>query len=390
MNTPNKNNRKILCVGAGFSGAVIARKFAEDGYTVQVIDERDHVAGNCHTYVDAESGIMVHKYGPHIFHTAQKHVWEYVTGFAKFMPYVNRVKAVVQGNVYSLPINLHTINQFFGKNLSPKAAADYVKSKTVSNSTPPQSFEDQALAFVGPELYRAFFYGYTCKQWGVEPSQLPASILKRLPLRFNYDDNYFNHPYQGIPEHGYTALVEKILDHDNIELCLNTKFEEAGTDFQHIFYSGPIDRYFDFELGRLGYRTLKFEMERSDQDTLGTAVMNYCDQDVPWTRISDHKYFAPWTLDKVKGSLTFREFSSACGPEDTPYYPIHLNDDRQLLETYVARAKEVSNVTFVGRLGTYRYLDMDVTIAEALHVAEESLAALAKGEKPENLYVEIA
>jgi UDP-galactopyranose mutase len=203
--------KRICIVGAGFSGAVIARELAEAGFRCLVIDEREHVAGNCHTERDADTGVMVHKYGPHIFHTDDVDVWDYVRRFGEMVPYVNRVKATVRGAVYSLPINLHTINQFFGETLNPAEAERFLAAKARTDIDAPQNFEEQALRFVGEDLYRAFFHGYTEKQWGVPPTALPAAILQRLPLRFTYDDNYFKHPFQGMPRHGYTAIVDGIL-----------------------------------------------------------------------------------------------------------------------------------------------------------------------------------
>ncbi|RYH11131.1 UDP-galactopyranose mutase [Tropicimonas sp. IMCC6043] len=380
-------DRRIVCVGAGFSGAVIAREFAEAGHRVLVIDERDHVAGNCHTERDAETGIMVHRYGPHIFHTDNREVWDYVNSHATFMPYVNRVKAVSGGRVYSLPINLHTINQLFGTAMNPAEARAFIAERSRQDIAEPQTFEEQALKFVGDEIYKAFFHGYTRKQWGVEPSDLPASILKRLPLRFTYDDNYFNHAFQGIPAEGYTALVASILDHEGIETRLGSRFEDLDEAPLHLFYSGPIDRYFGHRLGRLGYRTLDFkEIRSADDEGIGNAVLNYCDADVPWTRITDHKYFAPWSLDETRGSLQFREYSRACEAGDIPYYPIRLVSDKDLLGRYVALAEAERRVTFVGRLGTYRYLDMDVTIAEAMKAGRAARAALETGDLPRPFY----
>ena len=380
-------DQRVICVGAGLSGAVIARELAEAGLRVLVIDERDHIAGNCHTEVDAGTNIMVHRYGPHIFHTDNREVWDYVNRFATFMPYVNRVKAVAGGQVYSLPINLHTINQLFAATMSPAEARAFIHEKSRQDINEPQSFEEQALKFVGDEIYQAFFAGYTRKQWGVEPRELPASILKRLPLRFTYDDNYFNHAYQGMPAEGYTHLVRGILDHPNIETRLETRFEDLDETPAHVFYSGPIDRFFGHELGRLGYRTLDFEEIRSNDDEgLGNAVLNYCDADVPWTRISDHKYFAPWSMPETRGSLMFREFSRACGENDIPYYPIRLVSDKELLQRYVQLVEATRGVTFVGRLGTYRYLDMDVTIAEALKAGRAAVIAFHEGYPPQPLY----
>ncbi len=363
---------KILCVGAGFSGAVVAREMANAGHDVRVVDQRSHVAGNCHTARDEQSGVMVHEYGPHIFHTDNEAVWDYVGGFGTFMPYTNRVKSITGGQVYSLPINLHTINQFFGKALGPseaKALIDSLADKTIAE---PVSFEDQALKFVGPQLYEAFFRGYTQKQWGRSPKDLPASILKRLPVRFNYDDNYFHHKYQGIPRDGYTRIVENILDHKKIEVELDHSYrpsENAGYD--HVFYSGPLDAYFDYAHGRLGYRTLDFEAFRFEGDFQGNAVINYPDEDVPYTRITEHKHFAPW--EEHDRSLCYREYSRACGPDDIPYYPIRLVESEAALSKYEQSAQREANVTFLGRLGTYRYLDMDVTIAEALSTAKRLL-----------------
>ncbi|SFO79823.1 UDP-galactopyranose mutase [Cohaesibacter marisflavi] len=366
---------RICIVGAGFSGAVIARELADKGYRTLVIDERSHSAGNCHTERDAETGVMVHKYGPHIFHTADEKVWAYINRFGEMMPYVNRVKATVKGKVYSLPINLHTINQFFGKAMSPDEAKAFIVSQARSDIEEPQSFEEQGMKFVGEDLYKAFFDGYTRKQWGVEPSTLPASILKRLPLRFNYDDNYFNHPYQGMPKDGYSKIVDGILAHDNIEVRLDCSYESLEEDFDHVFYTGPLDRYFGYDIGRLSYRTLDFEPIRAEGDFQGTAVMNYPDPEVPFTRISEHKHFAPWEAETFEKTIAFKEFSRNCGENDIPYYPIRRLDDKQLLEAYEERAANEDGVTFVGRLGTYQYLDMDVTIGRALTVAEEFLAS---------------
>ena len=348
----------LLFVGAGFSSAVIGRKVASEGHKVTIVDSRSHVAGNCHSQRDSQTGVMTHVYGPHIFHTDDQEVWDYVNGFVNFMPYTNRVKTTSQGKVYSLPINLHTINQFFDKTLSPDEAKDFMESLGDQSITDPQTFEDQALKFVGKDLYEAFFKGYTMKQWGCHPSELPASILKRLPVRFNYNDNYFFHKFQGMPENGYTELVEKILDHPNITVRLNTLFDRSmSTDFDHVFYSGPLDGYFDYELGRLGYRTLDFEKFTYEGDFQGTAVMNYGDVDVPFTRITEHKHFAPW--EEHEGSVCYKEFSRECGKDDIPYYPIRLVDEKALLSQYVDKANVEKNVTFVGRLGTYRYLDME-------------------------------
>ena len=368
--------QKILVIGAGFSGAVIARELAEAGLFVEVVDARTHVAGNCHTERDASTGVMVHVYGPHIFHTDNERVWSYVQRFDRFMLYVNRVKTVVKGKVYSLPINLHTINQFFGKALRPEEAVALIQEKSDQSILDPKSFEEQALKFVGKELYETFFKGYTIKQWGRKPQDLPASILKRLPLRFNYDDNYFNHRFQGIPEHGYTHVIQGILNHPNIKVTLGQKVSRDDVlkrdDFEHVFYSGPIDEWFGYSQGRLGYRTLDFVREESKGDYQGCAVINYADQDIPFTRISEHKHFTPW--ESHERTVYFKEFSRECTDKDIPYYPIRLVNEEKMLKEYIELTKTETRVTFVGRLGTYRYLDMDVTISEAISTSMEYLS----------------
>jgi UDP-galactopyranose mutase len=370
---------RIAAVGAGLTGAVIARDLAEAGYEVDVFDSRSHIAGNCFTERDGETGVLVHVYGPHIFHTDDEEVWNYVNRYETFLPYKNRVKTTVGGQVYSLPVNLHTINQFFGKTLRPDEAKVFIEAQADTSIADPQTFEEQALRFVGRALYEAFFEGYTRKQWGCSPSDLPASILKRLPVRFNYDDNYFFHKFQGMPENGYTAMVERILDHPGIKLHLGQTFHRGqATDYAHVFYSGPLDGYFDYEDGRLGYRTLDFERFTFQGDYQGCAVMNYGEVSVPYTRITEHKHFAPW--ETHEGSVCYREFARACEPGDTPYYPIRLVEEKALLAHYVEKAKAEAGVTFAGRLGTYRYLDMDVTIREALDTARQFKATADKGE----------
>jgi UDP-galactopyranose mutase len=362
--------------GAGFSGAVIARELADAGHAVTVFDTRDHVAGNCHTQRDADTGVMVHVYGPHIFHTQHEHVWEYINRFGTMRRYNHRVKATSGGRVYSLPINLHTINQFFETTMGPAEARAFVAAKAEPR-TEKVSFEDQALAFVGRELYEAFLAGYTRKQWGADPIHLPASILQRLPVRFTYEDSYFDHPYQAIPEGGYTPIVAAILDHPRIALHLSTPLRRTDP-FDHIVWSGPIDAYFEHDRGHLGYRTLDFERHVHDGDFQGCPVMNYSDAEVPFTRITEHMHFAPWETHAQ--SVTYTEYSRAAGPEDIPYYPIRLVREKAQLIEYVKLARTVQGVTFVGRLGTYRYLDMDVTIKEALHAAAVIARQLEAGE----------
>ncbi len=370
--------KTLLMVGAGLSGAVIGRHLAEAGHGVHIVDSRSHIAGNCHMYRDSDTGVNVHAYGPHIFHTDDDEVWDYVNRYETFRPFKNRVKTTSQGRVFSLPINLHTINQYFGLTLRPDEARAFIESKADTSITDPQTFEDQALRFVGRDLYEAFFKGYTVKQWGCPPTDLPASILKRLPVRFNYDDNYFNHKHQGMPENGYTAMVAAILDHPGITVSLDTPFSRADAGaYDHVFYSGALDGWFDFSLGRLGYRTLDFERFSYDGDYQGCAVMNYGDEETPFTRITEHKHFAPW--ETHQGSVLYREFSRTCGPQDVPYYPVRLVTEKAMLGRYVELAQAETGVTFVGRLGTYRYLDMDVTIREALDCARVAQARFADG-----------
>ncbi|MFZ9076425.1 MAG: UDP-galactopyranose/dTDP-fucopyranose mutase family protein [Ilumatobacteraceae bacterium] len=366
---------RIAVVGAGFSGAVVAREFAESGSHVEVFEVRGHVAGNCHTQRH-DSGVMVHVYGPHIFHTQHEEVWNYVQRFGTFKPYRHRVRAMVGDKAYQMPMNLGLINAFFGTSMDPAQAERFVADRTDSSITNPVSFEEQALTLVGRELYEAFFAGYTRKQWGVDPRELPARILARLPLRFHDDDSYFNHPYQGIPEHGYTPIVEAILDHPNVTVHLSTRCSRAELQsYDHAFWSGPIDAYFNFEHGRLAYRTLDFEPEVVAGDFQGCPVVNYCDAEVPYTRITEHKHFAPW--ETHSSSVIYREFSRLCGDADTPYYPVRLVKEKAQLLEYVRLARAETGVTFLGRLGTYRYLDMDVTIHEALKTARAVQAALA-------------
>jgi UDP-galactopyranose mutase len=307
-------------------------------------------------------------------------VWSYVQQFGKFRPFINRVKTTFQDRVFSLPINLLTINSFFGKSYSPKQAREFIASIGELSQHEALNFEEKAISTIGHALYEAFFYGYTKKQWGVEPRELPASILKRLPVRFDYNDNYYDSKYQGIPVDGYTALVANMLDHDGITVHLASKFSKnTQSNYDHVFYSGSIDSWFNFEFGRLDYRTLDFQLERLDGDFQGVAVMNYGDAEIPWTRISEHKHFAPW--EQHKKTIIYREFSRACTETDIPYYPIRLLKEKVLLQKYVDIASNESGVTFLGRLGTYRYLDMHITIAEALEVAQAFQESIIKKQR---------
>ena len=319
----------FLIVGAGFTGSVIGRELAKAGHKITIIDQRSHIAGNCYTVRDKNTDIMEHVYGPHIFHTSDERVWAYINQHGKFIPYINRVKTTYQDQVYSLPINLHTINQFYKKSFNPDQAKKWIESISNQSIEEPQNFEEQALKFVGKDLYEAFFKGYTKKQWGCDPKELPASILKRLPVRFNYDDNYFSHKYQCIPKDGYTPIIESILTHDSIEVRLNTKFDASMINqFDHVIWTGQLDQWFNFSEGRLGYRTLDFEKHEFSGDYQGVAVMNYGDESIKYTRISEHKHFTPWETHEK--TIYFKEFSRACEKNDIPYYPIRLTTDKKL------------------------------------------------------------
>jgi UDP-galactopyranose mutase len=358
--------KEILVVGAGLSGAVCARLLADEfGAHVRVIDSRKHIAGNCHTARDPKTDVMVHVYGPHIFNTNHEDVWSFVQRFGQWEPFVNRVKASLKTGVYSMPVNLHTINQFFDKNLDPSEAQAFIELLGDKRITTPANFEEQALRMIGNDLYRAFFHGYTKKQWGVDPTELPADILKRLPVRFNYNDNYYNSRYQAMPRNGYTEVVRSILDHPNIEVELGVTFDpEQAPACDHCIYTGPIDRYFNYAHGRLAYRTVTFEAEYGRGDLQGNAVINYPDPEVPFTRIHEHRHFAPW--EKHEQSVRFREYSVETTPELDPYYPKRLAGEVERYESYRQLALSTRRVSFVGRLATFRYLDMDQVIGEAL------------------------
>jgi UDP-galactopyranose mutase len=365
---------QILIIGAGFSGSVLARELADSGCgRCVIIDSREHIAGNCHTSRDSESSVMEHIYGPHIFNTSDEEVWNYVRRFCTMRSFTNRVKASHSKGIFSLPINLHTINQFFGERFSPEEARAFVAEQGDKTIIEPANFEEQALKFLGRELYEAFFLGYTKKQWGCEPTELPASILQRLPVRFNYDDNYYNTRYQGIPEDGYTALIERILDHPNIEVKLNTPWDPAMWDeFDEVFFTGPIDEFYGYRHGRLGYRTVFWEKRTVTGDHQGNPVINYPGMEVPFTRIHEHKHFTPWETHEK--SIVFTEFSKETEAGDIPYYPKRLEADKLLLAKYIDDARQDDGLYFLGRLATYRYMDMDDVIGEALDFSRRYLA----------------
>ncbi len=364
--------KRFLIAGAGFSGCVLADKLVKLlDCSIEIWDERGHIGGNCHTKRDDATGVMVHEYGPHIFNTDRKEIWDYVNSFVEFRPYVHRVKAKFGNKIFSLPVNLQTINQFFGKNFNPAEAREFVNTLGDKSIVSPANFEEQALHFIGRQLYEAFFYGYTKKQWGCEPSELPASILQRIPVRFNYDDNYHPHPYTGIPVDGYTAVMEKMIAHPNITVHLNKKFEpeKDNSEYDHIFFTGPLDAFFKYQFGRLGYRTVSFDKAYADGDYQGATQINYCDENVPYTRITEHKHFTPW--EKHDKTVYFTEYSKETAPGDIPYYPKRLAADKELLKKYRELAEKQQQISFLGRLATYRYMDMHHVIAEAIQLAED-------------------
>jgi len=374
---------RYLIVGAGFSGAVLARELAEQlPCTVDVVDERSHIGGNCHTFRDERTGVMIHSYGPHFFNTDDEKIWDYVRRYGSFRPFVNRVKAVIDRGVFSMPINLQTINQFFGLKMNPQQAASFIAALGDDSIVEPANFEEQALRFMGRELYEAFFKGYTTKQWGCDPRELSPSILKRLPIRFNYDDNYYEKKFCGIPEEGYAEVVGNILRHPAIHLRLGECIL-PGTipdDYRHVFWTGPIDAYFDYSEGRLGYRTVTFERIDAIGDFQGNPVINYPGIEVPFTRIHEHKHFTPW--ERHERTVAFREYSKETTATDTPYYPKRFSSDLKILARYRERASSLEGVSFLGRLGTYRYMDMEAVIRDALNHASASVDLILNGGNP--------
>ena len=367
---------RILCVGAGLANAssihFLQRAFAKRGLSVNfdVIDPRSHIGGNCYTRTDRDTDISVHEYGPHIFNTNSEIAWNFINQYLSIHPYTNRVKAVTPKGIFSMPINLHTINQYYQASMNVAQATAFMQNITAKFKKAVYSnFEEAMLSHLGKDLYNEFIYGYTKKQWGVEPNTLPASIARRLPFRLNYNDNYYNKKYQGLPIEGYTPLFEKIFAASNINLSLNVSFEKTmEKDYDLILYSGTIDQFFDFEFGQLSYRTVYWEKHTCDGYFQGNAVINYTTEDKPYTRINEPIYFEPWKEQLPKGqSIYFKEYSKKTGTSDTPYYPIRRKEDLLQLSLYQKRlsSKEFSKFIFHGRLGMYKYLDMDMTIDES-------------------------
>lgn len=378
-------NDRILVIGAGLSGATAARVLAEDGFSVAVIEKEPHPGGHCHTYRDSETGIMIHAHGPHILHSDNEDVWSFVERFAEFKPYVHKVQAVTGGRTFPLPITLATIRQFFDRDFTPDEAKAYLSDIARKYPHAPANFEEQGRSLLGDALYEAFFDGYTRKQWGVEPRCLPAAIMKRIPVRFNADPSYFNHKRVAIPADGYTAMVSRMLDHPRISSIYGKEADaEVTSQFLHTIYTGPIDAWFDYCFGRLSYRTLDFELIRAIGTIQDVAQVNYCDLSVPWTRITEHKHFTPW--ESHTRTVLSRETSRNCEPGDIPYYPLRLAEDQPLIKRYFSAAQEIGGMSFIGRLATYRYIDMDVAIAEALSAARNISTRLRNGADPPTVF----
>ena len=357
-----------LIVGAGLFGAVFAYEMKKNGKTCYVIDKRDHIAGNI--YTEKQLDINVHKYGAHIFHTSDKEVWDYVNRFAEFNHYINSPVAVYKDELYNLPFNMNTFSKLWGIRTPAQAKAIIAEQIAELGITKPRNLEEQALSLAGKDVYEKLVKGYTEKQWGRDCKELPSFIIKRLPLRFTYDNNYFNDPYQGIPKGGYTQIVEKMLEGIPVELGITYKaFREKTQDtYGKVLYTGMIDEYFDHKLGYLEYRSLRFESEQlpEEENFQGNAVVNYTEREVPYTRIIEHKHFE---FGKQPGTVITREYPAEWKPGDEPYYPVNNEKNDALYKAYQELAAKEENVLFGGRLGQYKYFDMDKTIRAALDMA---------------------
>ncbi len=360
-----------LVVGAGLYGATFAQQAKAAGKTVLVIDKRPQIAGN--VYTEKVEDINVHIYGAHIFHTNNKQVWDYVTKFAEFNRFTNAPIANYKGEIYSLPFNMYTFNKMWGVVTPEQAAAKIEEQKAAAGITEPKNLEEQAISLVGTDIYEKLIKGYTEKQWGRPCTELPSFIIKRLPVRLSYDNNYFNALYQGIPMGGYTKMVENMLD--GIEVRLNVDYLQNKAELDaladKVVYTGAIDAYFDYKLGTLEYRSVRFENEVLDIPNFqGNAAVNYTDRETPWTRIIEHKFFEFGTQPKT---VISREYSSEWKPGDEPYYPVNDERNGALYQQYKALAEQEKNVIFGGRLGEYKYYDMDAVIASALALCEKEL-----------------
>jgi UDP-galactopyranose mutase len=358
-----------LIVGAGLYGAVCAERIRAAGGKALVIERRGHIAGN--VYTEEIEGIQVHRYGAHIFHTNDRRVWEYVQRFAEFNRFTNAPVANYRGELYSLSFNMYTFNRMWGVVTPQEAEAKIDEQRAAAGITEPKNLEEQAISLVGTDIYEKLVKGYTEKQWGRPCSELPAFIIRRLPVRFTFDNNYFNARFQGIPIGGYTALVEKMLEGVELKLGVDYLAEKSAWDrmAKAVVYTGPIDRYFAYRFGPLQYRSIRFETEVLDTPNFqGNAVVNYTDRETPWTRIIEHKHFEFGTQPKT---VISREYSSEWQPGDEPYYPVNNQQNNAHYEQYRALANHELNVWFGGRLGEYKYYDMDAVIAAALDTAEK-------------------
>jgi UDP-galactopyranose mutase len=374
----------LVVVGSGFFGLTVAERCASElGLKVLVLERRYHLGGNAYSEIDEETGIEVHKYGTHLFHTSNKRVWEYVNRFTDFTSYQHRVFGKYQGQVYSLPMNLGLINQFFGKAHTPDEARALIKEQSSEIATEDATnLEEKAISLIGRPLYEAFIKGYTAKQWQTDPTELSADIITRLPVRYTFDNRYFNDTYEGLPVDGYTAWLTRMADHPNIEVRLNTDWFTDTDDFRQddykgkvpVVYTGPVDEYFGNSEGRLSWRTVDLEQETVDVDDYqGTGVVNANDQEVPWTRVLEFKHLHPERTYLPGKSVVVHEYSRFAEPDDEPYYPINTAEDRAKLLKYRDLAKAEPMVLFGGRLGTYKYLDMHMAIGSALSMFDNKL-----------------
>lgn len=372
-------NLKYLVVGAGFFGSVIAERIAEDkGERVVVIDKRNHIGGTSYSESDRETGIEYHRYGSHIFHTSIEDVWKYINKFGKFNSYRHKVLTSYDDKIYQMPINLETINTFYRLSLQPSEAEKFIKSEVEKENTKnPTNLEDKAISLIGRPLYEAFIKGYTIKHWGADPKNLPAEIITRLPVRFNYKSDYFDDPWQGLPIEGYGRLFEKMLAHRNIDVYTNTDFFNIRHLIPRdccVIYTGRVDQFFDYKHGELGWRTLSFEREvHQVGDFQGTAVMNFAEASIPYTRTHEFKHLHEERNYSNDSTLIFREYSKQLTEGDDPYYPINMSSDKEIHKKYQAEIEKNENVIFGGRIAAYRYLNMDQTIASALETYDEKI-----------------
>ena len=374
----------LVVVGSGLFGLTIAEQAATElGLKVALLDRRSHIGGNAYSENEEQTGIEVHRYGAHLFHTSNERVWEYVNRFTDFTNYVHRVYTRHDGVVYPMPINLGTINQFFNAAYSPAEAKALIAEQAGELAgTDPQNLNDKGISLIGRPLYEAFIKHYTAKQWQTPPEELPASIISRLPVRYTYDNRYFNDKYEGLPVGGYTAWLERMAAHPNIEVRLNTDFFSGDHEYSRekvlgqvpVVYTGPVDRYFDYTEGDLSWRTIDLEEEVLPiEDFQGCSVMNYPDADVPFTRIHEFRHFHPERDYTKDATVIMREYSRFANKGDEPYYPVNTSVDREKLLKYRDLAKGEKDVLFGGRLGTYKYLDMHMAIGSALAMFDNKI-----------------